>query len=122
MSQHPATTALHAAGAVPAGTDDEQAPAERDAGHSNGARLLPQQGAATQERSCCTLLRLLCDAPAARSWHLAPAPLSPLPAQVPSSFAPQPNPEEVAAAFSMPLARFLQAHQHMHWDMRSRDK
>eukprot|EP00775_Hariotina_reticulata_P006022 gene6020-6260_t len=41
-------------------------------------------------------------------------------AQVPSSFVPLPNPEEVDAVFSMPLNRFLDAHQHMHWDMRGK--
>jgi hypothetical protein len=42
------------------------------------------------------------------------------PLQVPSTFVPQPNPDEVQAVFSMPLSCFLDAQQHLHWDVRSK--
>lgn len=42
--------------------------------------------------------------------------------QVPTSFVPQPNPDEVQAVFSMPLSCFLDSHRHLHWDVRSKNK
>lgn len=47
--------------------------------------------------------------------------LPPLPCiQVPCSFVPVPNPDEVQAVFSMPLSCFLDAQRHLHWDVRSK--
>jgi hypothetical protein len=40
--------------------------------------------------------------------------------QVPADFQPQPNADEVDAVFAMPLSAFLDAHQHIHWDVRSK--
>jgi hypothetical protein len=40
--------------------------------------------------------------------------------QVPCSFVPVPNPDEVQAVFSMPLSCFLDAQRHLHWDVRSK--
>jgi hypothetical protein len=39
---------------------------------------------------------------------------------VPADFQPQPNADEVDAVFAMPLSAFLDAHQHIHWDVRSK--
>ena len=45
--------------------------------------------------------------------------VTPVVARVPADFTPAPNPDEVDAAFDMPLAAFLSAAHHLHWDVGS---
>ncbi|KAF6253594.1 NUDIX hydrolase domain-like protein [Scenedesmus sp. NREL 46B-D3] len=62
--------------------------------------------------------QVLCQLPPMLSKHLYS--VTPVVALVPDDFQPQPNADEVDAVFAMPLSAFLDAHQHIHWDMRSK--
>ncbi|WIA11436.1 hypothetical protein OEZ85_011553 [Tetradesmus obliquus] len=63
-------------------------------------------------------VQVLCQLAPMLSKHLYS--VTPVVAQVPADFQPQPNADEVDAVFAMPLSAFLDAHQHIHWDVRSK--
>eukprot|EP00882_Tetradesmus_deserticola_P022368 GHRQ01024270.1.p1 GENE.GHRQ01024270.1~~GHRQ01024270.1.p1 ORF type:complete len:245 (+),score=61.68 GHRQ01024270.1:655-1389(+) len=63
-------------------------------------------------------VQVLCQLPPMLSKHLHS--VTPVVAQVPADFQPQPNADEVDAVFAMPLSAFLEAQQHIHWDVRSK--
>ncbi|KAI8475372.1 MAG: mitochondrial nudix hydrolase 15 [Monoraphidium minutum] len=59
--------------------------------------------------------RVVCKLPPFLSKHYLS--VTPVVAQVPADFTPAINPAEVDAAFHMPLAAFLEADHHLHWDV-----
>ena len=61
--------------------------------------------------------QVVCRLPPFLSKHLLS--VTPVVARVPADFTPAPNPDEVDAAFDMPLAAFLSAAHHLHWDVGS---
>ncbi len=67
--------------------------------------------------SAAVSTQVLCTLPPFLSKHLLS--VAPVVAQVPASFTPVPNPDEVAHVFHMPLSAFLDSSKHIHYDMKT---